>query len=78
LIELLEPREKRLRAKAGRVDLVRSRRRVRRELRKLTDTMRQLLNEPQVAERVIKQMQTSPSPPLAPRRRGGSARISPS
>lgn len=59
LIELLRSLEDRLKAKAGRVDLSRSRRRVRKELHTLTQTMRRLLDEPQVAHRVIKDLQSS-------------------
>ncbi len=59
LIELLDSLERRLKAKAGRVDLKRSRRQTRKALRDLTRTMRQLRNEPQVAQRVIRQLQST-------------------
>ena len=59
LIELLVALERRLDDKAPRVDLNRSRRRARRALRKLIATLRKLLDEPQVAERVIKELQSS-------------------
>jgi hypothetical protein len=59
LIEILDKLEGRLRGKAGRVDLNRSRRRARRQLRKLTETMRRLLNEPQIAERIINELQSN-------------------
>jgi hypothetical protein len=59
LIELLSALERRLNDKATRVDLNRSRRRARRALRKLIATLRKLLDEPQVAERVIKELQSS-------------------
>jgi hypothetical protein len=61
LIELLGSLERRLREKAGRVDLNPSRRRARRELAKLTKTLRRLLDEPQTAERIIKDLQASSS-----------------
>ena len=59
LIALLDSLESRLKAKAGRVDLRWSRRKSRRELRRLTQTMRRLLNEPQVARRIIRELQSS-------------------
>lgn len=63
LIELLmaifEKLEARLKAKAGRVDVKRSRRRARRKVRKLTATMSKLRNEPQVADRIIKNLEAS-------------------
>jgi hypothetical protein len=59
LIEILDKLEGRLKAKSGRVDLNRSRRRARRQLRRLTGTMRRLLNEPQIAERIIKELQSN-------------------
>ncbi len=59
LIELLDSLETRLRQKAGRVDPKRSRRRVRRQLRELRSTMQQLLSEPQIAERTLRQAQSS-------------------
>lgn len=58
LINLLDTLEARLKTKGGWADLSRSRRRTRKELRALSSTMRQLLNEPQVAERVIRDMQS--------------------
>lgn len=61
LIELLGSLERRLREKAGRVDLNPSRRYARRELAKLTKTLRRLLDEPQTAERIIKDLQASTS-----------------
>ena len=59
LIELLNSLEKRLQTKAGRVDVSWSRRKTRKELRRLTQTMRRLLNEPQVARRIIRELQSS-------------------
>jgi hypothetical protein len=59
LIELLDGLDARLREKAGRLDLNRSRRRARKKIKRLVCTMRRLLNEPQVAERVIREMQSS-------------------
>jgi hypothetical protein len=59
LIVLLDSFEQRLSDQAGRVDFNRSRRRTRKQLRALTATMRRLLNEPQIAERIIKDMQSS-------------------
>lgn len=59
LIEILSGLDERLRQKGGRLDLHRSRRKSRKEINQLTRTMRQLLNEPQIAERVVRQMQAS-------------------
>jgi energy-coupling factor transporter ATP-binding protein EcfA2 len=59
LINLLASLERRLGKKGGRFDLKRSRRRARRQLAKLTKTLRRLLNEPQTAERIIRELQSS-------------------
>jgi hypothetical protein len=59
LIELLDSLEARLKIRAGRLDFSRSRRKTRKELRTLKQTMRRLLNEPQVATRIIRELQAS-------------------
>jgi hypothetical protein len=59
LIEILEKLEARLKAKARGLDVNPSRRRARRKVRELTITMRQLRNEPQVAERRIKDLEAN-------------------
>jgi hypothetical protein len=59
LIELLDSLEARLGEKARRFDLNRSRRSARRQLRELRSAMQQLLSEPQVAQRVIRDAQSS-------------------
>lgn len=59
LIEILNALGERLQQEGGRFDLNRQRRKSRKEIKTLTATMRQLLNEPQVAERIIRQMQAS-------------------
>ena len=58
LIELLDSLTARMRP-TGINTLIPSRWKARRKLRKLTRTMRQLLNEPQQAERVVKEMQSN-------------------
>ena len=59
LIAILEKLEARLKAKASGVDVKLSRRRARHKVRDLTATMRQLRNEPQVAERRIKDLEAN-------------------
>jgi hypothetical protein len=59
LIELLGSFESRLADQAGWLDFNRARRRTRKQLRALTTTLRRLLNEPQIAERIIKDLQSS-------------------
>jgi energy-coupling factor transporter ATP-binding protein EcfA2 len=58
LIELLTTLSRRLEEKAPPIDFNRARRRARRTLRDLISTLQRLLDEPQVAERVIKELQT--------------------
>jgi energy-coupling factor transporter ATP-binding protein EcfA2 len=58
LIELLVALERRFDDKVPRIDLNRSRRQAREGLRKLIRTLRRLLDEPQVAERVIQELHT--------------------
>ena len=59
LVNLLDSLKRRLKEKGGWVDVNRSRRRTRKELAHLTATLRRLLNEPQTAERIIKELQSS-------------------
>lgn len=59
LIALLSSVQSRLKDKAGFVDLNRSRRKARKQLNRLVKTLRRLLNEPQTAERVIRELRSS-------------------
>lgn len=59
LIEILDKLDDRLQANSGRLRLDRSRRKARRRVAALANTMRRLLKEPQVAERVIRQLESS-------------------
>lgn len=59
LIEILDKLQERLRQKGGRFDFDRGRRRARRNIVRLANTMRRLLEQPQVAERVISELKSS-------------------